>query len=276
MTKRVDRKNKVDNIKLWPNTEILAGCPKLWQLDKNHTFHSFIHVNSFDPLQPWSPVVQWKIINLNKVWLLPSCIQVLPHCPSHKWVVVRGSLVIGLDWPWISVFSTSEYRWMSGWVRDTEKQIGRDRVGTDLFLLNSSRFNQQIIDLIKWHPLLGQEPARGMRISQAKIKICSHAHKDKNLSHTFHKLHQTHPTLHCLLAGCGTSKSTGMDHHEAEAIPHSLPSHQKQKYRQRWKDKTKELSYSAKHSVERADKRRQKLPNQSKPSLHTTNSCFLQ
>lgn len=52
---------------------------------------------------------------------------------------------------------------------DTESQA-EWRACTDLFLLNSSRFNQQIIDLIKWHPLLGQEPARSMRISQAKIK----------------------------------------------------------------------------------------------------------
>lgn len=30
---------------------------------------------------------------------------------------------------------------------------------TDLFLLNASRFNQQIIGVIKRHPLLEQEPA---------------------------------------------------------------------------------------------------------------------
>lgn len=39
-------------------------------------------------------------------------------------------------------------------------QRENSRSGTDLFLLNASRFNQQIIGLIKRHPLLGQEPAK--------------------------------------------------------------------------------------------------------------------
>lgn len=164
---------------------------------------------------------------------------------------------------------------MSGWVRDTEKQSGRERVCTDLFLLNSSRFNQQIIDLIKFHPLLGQEPARGMRISQAKIKICSHTHtkkiKLKSHSHTLHKLHQTHPTLHCLLAGCRTFNPLGWTPLEQKQC-HIHPPATRSKYRQRWKDKTKELSYRA----ERADRRKQKLPYQNKLSLHTTESKFLQ
>lgn len=126
---------------------------------------------------------------------------------------------------------------MSGWVRDTETQSGRERVGTDLFLLNSSRFNQQIIDLIKWHPLLGQEPARGMRISQAKIKIRSHAlkkgknkTKTKTQSRAFHQtsaLAPVTPLSACRLCGLAVHRWSG-SHLEAEVIPHSLPSHQKQ------------------------------------------------
>lgn len=95
--------------------------------------------------------------------------------------------------------------WVDGWC--TDRHTGWERVGTDLFLLNSSRFNQQIIDLIKWHPLLGQEPARSMRISQAKIKISTH-------SHNVHALPLTSTSLSARL--------------EAEVIPHTLPSHQKQ------------------------------------------------
>lgn len=91
--------------------------------------------------------------------------------------------------------------WVDGWC--TDRHTGWERVGTDLFLLNSSRFNQQIIDLIKWHPLLGQEPARGMRISQAKIKISTHSH-----THTVHALHWRHAFLITVCPPCSRSDST--------------------------------------------------------------------
>ena len=167
--------------------------------------------------------------------------------------------------------------WESGWVRGQRDRV--ERVGTDLFLLNSSRFNQQIIDLIKWHPLLGQEPARGMRISQAKIKICSRAHTRKNTfahfsinvtkhTHTYtHSRPHTTPLSACSPPGQATAKQKRSSRSPAT----------KSKYRQRWKDKTQGAELQRKtNSVERADKRRQKLPNQNKPSLHTTSSSFLQ
>lgn len=54
---------------------------------------------------------------------------------------------------WMSLGSKSS-RLNDFWQRENS------RSGTDLFLLNASRFNQQIIGLIKRHPLLGQEPAK--------------------------------------------------------------------------------------------------------------------
>lgn len=76
------------------------------------------------------------------------------------------------------------------WMSETQKRNRPtgEKVCTDLFLLNSSRFNQQIIDLIKWHPLLGQEPARSMQISQAK--------KKKNTSMHTHSTSPTNQTQH--------------------------------------------------------------------------------
>lgn len=86
--------------------------------------------------------------------------------------------------------------------------------------------------------------------------------------------HTQHSTV-CLQV-LGTFKSTGMDHLEAEAIPHSLPSHQKQiQAEMERQDQGAELQCKT-HSVERADKRRQDLPYQNKPSLHTTKCKFLQ
>lgn len=156
-----------------------------------------------------------------------------------------------MDFLWVLSIPLNTGGWMSGWVKNTERQIGRERVCTDLFLLNSSRFNQQIIDLIKWHPLLGQEPARGMRISEAKIKICSHTQthlKKKTLSH-FPRISPNTPNNRmsaCRLwgppspLGWTTLKQTQSHNHSPAT---------RSKYRQRRKDKTKKLSYSAKHTV---------------------------
>lgn len=107
-----------------------------------------------------------------------------------------------MNYLWV-LFSTSENRQTYEWVseRRGETRAEWQRVCTDLLLLNSSRFNQQIIHLIKWHPLLGQEPARSMRISQApqKIDIILLPHILLTLSR---QCHQTNPTLHCLLPSC--------------------------------------------------------------------------
>lgn len=123
----------------------------------------------------------------------------LPHLPSHK--NVGGFLWLAWNQLLADIFlyfSTQGDEWVGGW-ENTESQA-EWRVCTDLFLLNSSRFNQQIIDLIKWHPLLGQEPARSMRISQAKKKkkrAYTHTPNTPTFSHS-----QCHQTLHCLLQGC--------------------------------------------------------------------------
>lgn len=150
------------------------------------------------------------------------------------------------------------YLWIQvgEWKTQRERQAEWERVCTDLFLLNSSRFNQQIIDLIKWHPLLGQEPARSMRISQAKIKICLHAYWKKQTKKTnnFLTLSITSPNkpntplsasrLWGLASPLGWTTLKQMQSHTHSPATRS-------KYRQRRKDKTKELSYSAKYTVER-------------------------
>lgn len=141
-----------------------------------------------------------------KTWLHHSCIQFCHtgHLMNELWLggpyqlawINRELFVGGFLYLWI------KGRWMSGWVKDTERQAEWERVCTDLFLLNSSRFNQQIIDLIKWHPLLGQEPARSMRISQAKIKICFHAYWKKPKQRPLHNV--TKQTQHSCFQFVGT------------------------------------------------------------------------
>lgn len=143
------------------------------------------------------------------------------------------------------------------WASELEKREKRNRpteekVCTDLFLLNSSRFNQQIIDLIKWHPLLWQEPARSMQISQAK--------KKKKYAHALYITNQTQKFHVCFHAVRTTVKQ----------IPHSQPSHQKQiQAETEEQDQGAELQHKI-QSGDRADRTRQKLPTHNRPSLHIT------
>lgn len=142
------------------------------------------------------------------------------------------------------------------WMSETQKRNRPtgEKVCTDLFLLNSSRFNQQIIDLIKWHPLLGQEPARSMQISQAKKKKTTSMHT-----------HSTSPTEP------NTSMSVSALRGTLKSMPHSHPSHQKQIQAETEEEDQGALQHKI-QSGDRADRTRQKLPMQNKPSLRNTES----
>lgn len=117
-------------------------------------------------------------------------------------------------------------------------------------------------------------PARGMRISQAKIKICSHTQKKKKtLSINFPN------TLNTPLSACRMGDF--QVHRDGPPWSRSGPTltPQPPEANTGRDGKTRSRSWALvqnTHSVNRADKRRQKLPNQNKPSLHTTNSNFLQ
>lgn len=152
--------------------------------------------------------------------------------------------------------------------RHRERWAEMEIVCTDLFLLNSSRFNQQIIDLIKWHPLLGQEPARSMQISQAKNKkkICLHEDTLALFLTPPNKLHTPHSAFR--LCGCLSPLWWTI----LKKVPHSLPSHQKQiQAETERQDQGAELQHEM-HRRRRVDQRRQQLPLQINPSLHTTES----
>lgn len=139
----------------------------------------------------------------------------------------------------------------------TERHTEWESVGTDLFLLNSSRFNQQIIDLIKWHPLLGQEPARSMRISQAKIKIHTPTYSHEKKKFFTPTIYSTTFTITICLMGPPWSRSDSTHSTHSPAT--------KSKYRQRWKDETNKLSQSAKSNTQVCSESKQKKAKAPKP-----------